>query len=236
MFPWISWSADPMAFLSEHHRSESGLGQPNRDAADIYLRLQSRPSNFGRDDPFVAHVFCCVLALGLSEAGYRSGTLGQVLALTRAELAQLIERWAPQALELVDLEHETETIALDDEEDQIRQLLERFRGDASEETGWLASILTKRSMQPRHLWQDLGLATRDELGRLMNERFPKLAERNVDHMKWKKFFYRSLCEMEGFVLCAAPSCRECGDFHDCFGDESGESALARLSHGKPSDS
>jgi nitrogen fixation protein NifQ len=47
-------------------------------------------------------------------------------------------------------------------------------------------------------------------------------------MKWKKFFYRSLCELEGFVLCASPSCRECSDFHDCFGDESGESALARL--------
>lgn len=236
MSPWINWSAEPMAFLSEHLRSESGLRQPTQDPTDVYVRLQSRPSDLGRDDPFTAHVFCCVLALGLSETGYRSGALGQALALGRAELTLLIGRWAPEALDLVDLAHEPETVSLDDEEDQIRQLLERFRGDATEETGWLASILTKRAMQPRHLWQDLGLAKRDELGRLMRERFPKLAERNINHMKWKKFFYRSLCEMEGFVLCAAPTCRECSDFHDCFGDESGESALARLSQGKPSNS
>lgn len=184
----------------------------------------------------MAHVFCCVLALGLSEVAGRSGALGHSLALGRAQLTRLFDRWAPEAHALIDLAEEPEAIGLDDEEEQIRQLLERFRGDASEETGWLASIMTKRAMSPRHLWQDLGLSQRDELGRLMRERFPRLAERNVNHMKWKKFFYRSLCEMEGFVLCAAPTCRECSDFHDCFGDESGESALARLSHGKPSDS
>ncbi|WP_018267929.1 nitrogen fixation protein NifQ [Methylosinus sp. LW4] len=225
-----------MAFLSEDRRAESRLPQPGLDATDIYVRLRSRPSDFGRDDPFTAHVFCCVLALGLSEAAGRPGGLAQSLALGREALARLIERWAPEATSLLDLASEPETIALDDEEDQIRELLLRFRGDASEETAWLASILTKRAMSPRHLWQDLGLAKRDELGRLMQERFPSLAARNVNHMKWKKFFYRSLCEMEGFVLCASPTCRECSDFHDCFGDESGESALARLSHGKPSNS
>ncbi|HEY8063842.1 MAG TPA: nitrogen fixation protein NifQ [Methylosinus sp.] len=225
-----------MAFLSEDRRSESGLLPPSLDPTDIYVRLRSRPSDSGRDDPFTAHVFCCVLALALSEAAGRSGALGHSLALGRVDLVGLIDRWAPEAHALIDVSAEPDSVALDDEEDQIRQLLERFRGDASEEAGWLASILTKRSMSPRHLWQDLGLAKREELGRLMRERFPGLAERNVNHMKWKKFFYRSLCEMEGFVLCASPTCRECSDFHDCFGDESGESALARLSHGKPSDS
>ena len=136
--------------------------------------------------------------------------------------------WAPEVTAYLDIEAEAEEVPFDDEEDQVRQLLERFRVDSSEETSWIAAILTRRSMSPRHLWQDLGLATRDELGRLMAERFPALAERNSQHMKWKKFFYRSLCELEGFVLCSSPTCRECSDFHDCFGDESGESALARL--------
>ncbi|BBU61201.1 iron-molybdenum cofactor biosynthesis protein NifQ [Methylosinus sp. C49] len=225
-----------MAFLSEDRRAESGLPQPDRDVTDIYVRLRSRPSDFGRDDPFTAHMFCCVLALGLSEAAGRPGWLAQSLALGREDLTRLIERWAPEALSLLDLASEPEAIELDDEEDQIRELLLRFRGDSSDESAWLAAILAKRAMAPRHLWQDLGLAKRDELGRLMQARFPSLAARNVNHMKWKKFLYRSLCEMEGFVLCAAPTCRECSDFHDCFGDESGESALARLSHGKPSNS
>ena len=46
-------------------------------------------------------------------------------------------------------------------------------------------------------------------------------------MKWKKFFYRTICRDEGYMLCAAPSCAECDDFEICFGEESGESLLAR---------
>jgi nitrogen fixation protein NifQ len=46
-------------------------------------------------------------------------------------------------------------------------------------------------------------------------------------MKWKKFFFRMICKDEGFRLCSAPSCAECDDFSLCFGDESGESLLAR---------
>jgi nitrogen fixation protein NifQ len=44
-------------------------------------------------------------------------------------------------------------------------------------------------------------------------------------MKWKKFFYRCLCEMEGFSLCAAPSCAECSDYAACFGEETGVGRL-----------
>lgn len=202
---------------------------PWRDAADIYVQLRARTSAAGEADPFTAHVFACVLAVAIVEREAAKERVGLELGLGREALASLVDVWAPEARRFIDLLAEPESVVLDEEEEQIRLLLERFRGDPSVETGWLAAIVTKRSMRPRHLWQDLGLTRRDELGRLMAERFPALAERNVNHMKWKKFFYRSLCEMEGFVLCAAPSCRECADFHDCFGDESGESALARLS-------
>jgi nitrogen fixation protein NifQ len=219
-----------MAFLSDDRRSESGLRLPRGDAAEIYLRLRSRRGEREDQcgDAFTGHVLACALSVCLSELDGRDRDFGRMLGLSRGELGGLIAGWAPEAAALVDVANQSDEVELDDEEDQIRQLLERYRGDESIETGWLASILTKRSMRPRHLWQDLGLVDRKELGRLMAERFPLLAERNVNHMKWKKFFYRSLCELEGFVLCASPSCRECSDFHDCFGDESGESALARL--------
>lgn len=220
-----------MAFLSDDRRSESGVGRAASDPADVYLRLRARPGGKESEDPFTAHVFACILAIGVSEAAASGHGVGELLGLGREQLQRLVAVWAPEARLLIDLESEGEQAAFDDEEDQIRQLLDRYRGDDSEETGWIGAILTKRSMSPRHLWQDLGLAAREDLGRLMSERFPELAARNVNHMKWKKFFYRSLCELEGFVLCAAPTCRECGDFHDCFGDEGGESALARL--GRP---
>ncbi len=91
----------------------------------------------------------------------------------------------------------------------------------------LAAMIARRAMRPNHLWQDLGLRNRGELSTLMGRHFTSLARRNVNDMKWKKFLYRMICRDEGFRLCTAPSCAECGDFAVCFGDESGESLLAR---------
>jgi nitrogen fixation protein NifQ len=147
----------------------------------------------------------------------------------------LISAWAPGAARYIDLASQPERIFFDEEEQQLCSLFDRHRCDDSFETAWIGAILTRRSMSPRHLWQDLGLASRDELGRLMRERFPGLAERNAQNMKWKKFFYRSLCELEGFTLCTAPTCRQCSDFESCFGDEKGESLLAkaRVLYGDP---
>lgn len=220
-----------MAFLSDDRRSEIGAATPETDAAGIYLRLRARPGQREARDPFTGHVFACMLAICLSETLAQGADVGPAMGLARADLRRLVSGWAPEAERYIDFDSEPEAIVLDEEEDQILQLLQRYRADPSEETTWIAAILTKRSMSPRHLWQDLGLGAREDLGRLMAERFPSLAARNVNHMKWKKFFYRSLCELEGFVLCSSPTCRECSDFHDCFGDESGESALARL--GRP---
>ena len=45
-------------------------------------------------------------------------------------------------------------------------------------------------------------------------------------MRWKRFFYRMLCESDGFVMCSTPVCTNCCDFDLCFGEESGESRLA----------
>ena len=44
-------------------------------------------------------------------------------------------------------------------------------------------------------------------------------------MKWKKFFYRQLCQSEGVVICKSPVCSACEDFAQCFGQEEGASLL-----------
>jgi len=85
--------------------------------------------------------------------------------------------------------------------------------------------IDRRAAEDDHItvyWLSLG-----ELSRLMLQHFTLLAKRNTEDMKWKKFFYRMICRDEGFRICTAPSCSECNDFNVCFGDESGESLLAR---------
>lgn len=218
-----------MLLVSEDRRS--GPRPHFADPCAVYLKLTAQQSGLACRDAFSAHVFACALAVAIFETRVFNWNVGTSIGLGRHELARLIESWTPAAVRYLDLEEQLETISFDEEEDQLRALLERFRGDSSEETSWLISIVARRSMSPRHLWQDLGLTRREELTRLMSERFPGLAARNSANMKWKKFFYRSLCELEGFVLCAAPTCRACNDFSNCFGDEAGESALARMAHG-----
>ena len=174
-------------------------------------------------DPFSVHVFACLVTLAAQESIATGATIGEMLGLRAADLDALLTLY-PESTN-VSLGMQPPTIEFDEEEEQLRALFGRYRVDDSLETGWLVSMLARRCMSPNHLWQDLGLSSRGDLNRLMRERFPALAARNAQNMKWKKFFYRCLCEMEGFTLCAAPSCAECSDYTACFGEETGASRL-----------
>jgi nitrogen fixation protein NifQ len=198
------------------------------DIVTVYHDIHERWGPPNCSDPFTAHVFACALTVGVMEQSAIGVSVAESIGLGRTRLSAMIGAWAPAAFRYIDVCAQPANVAFDDEEDQLRALFESFRGDESAETSWLVSIMTRRSMAPRHLWQDLGLRSREELSRLIRERFPALARRNTQNMKWKKFFYRCLCELEGFTLCSAPTCRECNDFPACFGDEAGESPLTGL--------
>jgi len=83
----------------------------------------------------------------------------------------------------------------------------------------VANIIATACAGRDHLWQDIGLANRDELSRLMWVNFPALARANTGDMKWKKFLYRQFCSREGIYVCPAPSCGVCKDYAKCFGPE-----------------
>jgi nitrogen fixation protein NifQ len=185
--------------------------------------------------PFLAQVFACIWTIAAREAEAKSLDISQTTGLGREDLLALAARWrpAPDAAAVARLARGD--VVLDDEEEMLLALLDAHRADEGRDSYWLARMVTRRAMQPNHLWQDLGLPDRAALSRLLRENFPRLAARNVNNMKWKKFFYRSLCETEGFHLCTAPSCRECDDFDACFGPEDGESLLARNRRGNMSE-
>ncbi|MGO4869585.1 MAG: nitrogen fixation protein NifQ [Roseiarcus sp.] len=179
-------------------------------------------------DPFIAHVFACLAAIGLVETRANRVTLDVALGLDATRLSALARTWLPHPAFLAAAAAAKSELADDDEEDQVRELLAVHAVGARFETQCLAAMIARRAMRPNHLWQDLGLCNRGELNRLLREQFPTLHARNVGDMKWKKFFYRCLCELDGFTLCTAPSCRECTDFDRCFGPEDGESLLAAV--------
>ena len=107
-----------------------------------------------------------------------------------------------------------------DEFDEIVELLLEHRAGSSEQETWLAYAIASAAMGENHLWQDMGLPSRKVLSQLMQAHFPSLAAKNSADMKWKKFFYRQLCERAGVPICKAPRCADCCDYRACFGPES----------------
>ena len=110
---------------------------------------------------------------------------------------------------------------LDEFEDLVALLLDH-RSIADETSEWLAHAIATASMASDHLWQDMGLPARAVLNTLLADHFTTLYLKNVGDMKWKKFFYRQLCERAQVPICRSPSCSTCVDFTDCFGPENAQ--------------
>lgn len=121
--------------------------------------------------------------------------------------------WAPRVVAARPLN------SIDNEYDDIVALLMDYRVGDSAETRQLCHAIATAAMGENHLWQDMGLGNRKEMSELLQAHFPKLVERNVGDMKWKKFFYRQLCERAGVPICKSPHCAACDDQPFCFGPE-----------------
>lgn len=174
------------------------------------------------DIGFDRHAFASILAI----AAVDDGAVARGVGLSAIELMALVDCWFPQAADII-LEWGSRWEQSDDDEvDMVRNLLLANSSSDGETGRWLAAMIARRAVEPNHLWEDLGLRDRSELSRLLTRHFAPLAERNINNMRWKRFFYRALCEDDGLVMCSTPVCSRCGDFDLCFGDESGESRLA----------
>lgn len=178
-------------------------------------------------DAFDVHVVAAILALGIAEAGPDGRSIADGVGLERPALIELVAEMFPGALSVLESSVSDAAVAIDDEEQSLRDILAMYSAGASRLEGPLAAMIARRCTWPHHLWQDLGLRDRRELSQLMSRHFPRLVEKNKHDMKWKKFLYRMVCSSEGFVLCTAPVCSECDDFANCFGAEDGQSRLAR---------
>jgi nitrogen fixation protein NifQ len=178
-------------------------------------------------DPVDVHVIASAFALAMAETKATGLRLCERTGLTGAALTEMMSVVFPHALGLLEPLGDRYDLFVPEDERSLRELLTRFSTRRTPLQLQLAVLIARRAMRPNHLWQDLGLRNRGELGALMSRHFEPLARRNVNDMKWKKFLYRMICRDEGFRLCTAPSCSECDDFAVCFGDESGESVLAQ---------
>ncbi|NTV96893.1 MAG: nitrogen fixation protein NifQ [Thiobacillus sp.] len=103
--------------------------------------------------------------------------------------------------------------------DDLVQLFLAHRSHDGPEADWLAYAIASACMGGDHLYQDMGLPNRQALSDLLNQHFTALFAKNVGNMKWKKFFYKQLCDRAEVHVCQAPSCQACNDYMNCFGPE-----------------
>ncbi|MBK1698987.1 nitrogen fixation protein NifQ [Rhodovibrio salinarum] len=169
----------------------------------------------GTGEAFDRHVFAAVIATGFAPP---ERLLTDTLALSLPDLTRLFTAYFPHRLDLLDVHPRWSGEQADElEEPSLRALLYNNHSPETnaDHARWLARIIARRSLGTRHLWEDLGLTRRAEIGDLMRRHFAPLAARNPG-MRWKKFFYRTLCEQEGVLLCKAPNCQDCADYRLCF--------------------
>ncbi|WP_296516952.1 nitrogen fixation protein NifQ [Rhodopseudomonas sp.] len=194
---------------------------PARTAYRALTGCDSAEAQIDSDRAFDRHVLASILAVAATEPGSIVDRCG----LGANDFATLMTGFFPHISVLFSVLATGEP-AEDDEVTMLRDLLLAHRSTHGEVSRWLAALVARRAMEPNHLWEDLGLRDRSELTRLLMRHFAPLAQDNTRNMRWKRFFYRKLCEDDGMVMCSTPVCSHCNDFNECFGDESGESRMA----------
>jgi nitrogen fixation protein NifQ len=84
----------------------------------------------------------------------------------------------------------------------------------------LPRILVARSAHSGHLWVAMGLLKRPQLTAAVKRHIPALAAANNRGMRWKRFFFKQVCDRNGGNLCKTPNCGDCSDYAACFAPES----------------
>ncbi len=148
------------------------------------------------------------------------GAMPAWLGLSRIQFEQFCKAFFP----LIDTAmFEVNEIGIEiertEEADELESLFSEHAKDLSEQNRWAAIVLVTGCMGGDHLWQDMGFWSRQDLSDFITLYFPSLAAKNTMDMKWKKFFYKQLCQREGIYTCRAPSCQVCVDYKSCFGPE-----------------
>lgn len=83
-------------------------------------------------------------------------------------------------------------------------------------TGWLAHAIAAACHGERHLWQDLGMAGREDVSHLLETCFRPLFLRNTQNLKWKRFLFAELGKAQGKPDLRPPGCSECDHLPICF--------------------
>lgn len=182
------------------------------------LMISPRPDFISDED---RHLFSCLIAV----ASLESRDFATMLGLEDADLDSLLALCFPGISRMDLLPHSRELGAPlpSSNPDVLAILLKYVPTDVDFNrllvSVWFAQIVATRAAHPGHLWVAMGLTKRPQLSAAIRRHLPSLAEANNQNMRWKRFLYKQVCDLNGGVMCKAPNCGICSDYHLCFAEE-----------------
>lgn len=193
-------------------------GQQLNPTDPLYLALLKTP-NSGRD-AYDRKMFAGLLTI----ASHEPCPLNQALGLTPHELTAILTTYFPTFDQSVLAEHAAKTATAPAiNPDILKILLSHVPCDATggmlRTSEWLAQIIAARSAHPGHLWLAMGFLERPELTAAIRRHLPTLAAANSNGMRWKRYLFKQVCDLNGGVMCKSPNCGDCSDYALCFAPE-----------------
>ena len=210
---------DPRSVAINCHRGCS--------SEDIYFALTGwHPADAADDDDreFDVHVFASIIAVAAAQGSAVHAHLG----LSIGDFRALLDRRFPGACDVFcacDMEH---SYGEDDEVAMVRGLLLAYRSTEGEESRWLR--IDDRTARGRTQPSVGRSGSAQSSGAIATARAPLCAACGAEypqHALEAFLLSHVVPEADGMVLCTTPVCRDCTDFDHCFGEETGESRLAR---------
>ena len=166
------------------------------------------------------HLFACLLSVAAED----SCSPAAVLGLADRDLTTLLARYFPDIDQTIleQLSFSTAEQSAERNDEVLSILLSHLPKEpdrANLQTSvWLAYILAARAALPGHLWVAMGLTERPQLTAAIRRHLPSLANANNQNMRWKRYLYKQVCELNGGVMCKAPNCGVCSDYVLCYVD------------------
>lgn len=186
----------------------------------VYSRLMQSPQSesVSYDD---RHLFACLISVAAQE----SEPLAVPLGLEPSDLDSLLELFFPGQTRDSLAHHSSSTTQYFEKcNSEVLSILFSHvpaSNDLNQAfvSRCLARIIATRTALPGHLWVAMGLTERPQLTAAIRRHLPTLAKANNQNMRWKRYLYKQVCALNGGVMCKAPNCGVCSDYHQCFTEE-----------------
>jgi nitrogen fixation protein NifQ len=195
--------------------ADHGARVTAKDPVYAALVKNPQPEHVAWED---RHLFACLLA----SAAREPYDTAQALGLEDDDVAMILDCFFPSVDRDILERHAApdESPPPEINEDVLAVLLSHIPdgGDVLDQSvsTILCKILAARAAHPGHLWVAMGLFERPQLTAAINRHLPTLAEANCQNMRWKRYLFKQVCDLNGGVMCKSPNCGVCSDYTLCF--------------------